>query len=141
MNNYSIGDVLYFSSYYFTDTKESMPHYGMVTLPSILMDYENNVLCSVLTSSEKSKRKKYCTPLCLEAHKCFSKQTYCCLNRRDIQSLIDLDKKKKHPLSTLTKEELIKCFNLFKSINYSIYQKDKYFIPTIIREWKSFLHI
>jgi hypothetical protein len=140
MNNYGIGDILFFTSYYFNDTRESLPHYGIVILPSILMDYDNNVLCSVVTSSEKSKTEKYCVALFIDIHKCFSKQTYCCLNRRDIQSLVDLDQERGYPLSTLTKEELIKCFNLLKSIKYSPHQKDKYLIPTIIREWKLLLY-
>ena len=135
MDSYSIGDILYFLSYYFTDTNGCKPHYAMVVLPSVLMEYENQILCSVITSNKGSKKKKYCIPLSLKIHKCFNKETFCCINRRDIQALEDLDSSKKLPLSTLTKEELKECFRLFKNINYSPIQ-NKYLLPVIVREWK-----
>lgn len=134
--SFDIGDILFFFAYQFTDNNESAPHYGLVMLPSILMEYENSVLCSVITSRESSSEKKYCFSLS-NNHECFTKNTYCCLNRRDIQSIFDLDESK-NPQSRLLESELKKCFQLLKSISYSPVQ-DKYLIPTIIREWKILL--
>ena len=135
MDSYKIGDILYFLSYYFTDTNECAPHYAMVVLPSILMEYESQILCCVITSNQEAKKKKYCISLSLDIHKCFNRETFCCLNRRDIESLGDLDLSKKLPLSILTKDELKKCFKLFKNIKHSPIQNN-YFVPVIVREWK-----
>ena len=62
MDSYSIGDILYFLSYYFTDTNGCKPHYAIFLFPSVLMEYENQILCSVITSNKGSK-KKICIPL------------------------------------------------------------------------------
>ncbi len=104
MGDYNIGNILYFSPYFFTDTKKCKPHYAMVVLPSILMEFENQVLCCVITSNKKVKKSKYCITLLPKVHKCFNKETFCCINRRDIQALADLDAKKRIPIIGFNKK-------------------------------------
>ncbi|MFZ3055009.1 MAG: hypothetical protein WA091_03460 [Minisyncoccales bacterium] len=137
-NNYSIGSIIYFNKYCFSDEKRgALPHYALVVLPSEVMGFESNLLCSVITSNIKAKEDKYCHSLCVSDYDCFAVESFACLNRQDIQSISDLDESKDQPLAVLAISDIKKCFKILKAIKYSTSKQGKYYIATIIREWKS----
>jgi len=129
-NQYQPADILHFQRYHFTDTHQEKPHYALVLLPSSIMDLENNLLCSVITSVPT---KQFALKLLKSKYPCFQKDSYVCFNRRDINCLSDLSDKKQ-PLGKLHKEDIHKSFKILKAILYGT--KDIYLMATIVREWK-----
>ena len=75
MNNFQASDILHFKKYFFTDIKTYAKHFALVLLPSSVMNYKNNLLCSVITSKEE---KYYSLKLECNKYQCFSKDCYAC---------------------------------------------------------------
>lgn len=130
MNNFKAADILYFRKYVFTDTNESANHFGLVLLPSAVMNYQNNLLCSVITSQPE---KYYSLKLLPVKYRCFSKDSYVCFRRRDIQCVDDLDKRCQ-PVGRLDKNDIKEAFKMVKRVFYGA--GDLYLTATVIREWK-----
>jgi hypothetical protein len=130
MNNFQVADILYFERYFFTDTKTYAKHYALVLLPSLVMNYENNLLCSVITSKEE---KNYSLKLEANKYPCFSKDSYACFRRRDIENINDLSNKDQ-PVGKLNKVDIKKAFKVIKKVRYGV--GDMYQMATVIREWK-----
>jgi len=132
---YKPSDILHFKNYIFTDNNTSAPHFALVLLPPSIMDFTSNILCSVITS----KPTKYFSVELLEKkYNCFTKNSYVCLNRRDINSVHDLSAREQ-PLDSLKHSDAKKVFNVLKNIFYGK-KEDKYYIATIIREWKKIIN-
>jgi len=130
MNNYKVSDILYFEKYYFTDTNECARHFALVLLPSAVMNYQHNLLCSVITSKPE---RYYSLKLEKEAYRCFYENSYVCFRRRDIEDVNDLSKKRQ-PVGTLNRHDIKRAFNIIKSVLYGA--GDLYMMATVIREWK-----
>jgi len=75
MNNFQVADLLHFEKYFFTDTGTCARHFALVLLPSSVMNYESNLLCSVVTSK---KVQYYFLKLEKNKYPCFSKDSYAC---------------------------------------------------------------
>lgn len=130
MNNFQASDILHFKEYIFTDTGESAIHFALVLLPSAVMNYENNLLASVITSKKPNN-------VFLELEKgkyaCFTRNSYACFRRRDTICLDGLSNKKQ-PVGKLNKADIKKAFKIIKYVLYGT--KDTYLMATVIREWK-----
>ncbi|HAM88853.1 MAG: hypothetical protein US83_C0015G0023 [Candidatus Falkowbacteria bacterium GW2011_GWC2_38_22] len=130
MNKYKISDILHFEKYYFTDNNSFAKHFALVLLPSQIMNFQNNLLCSVITSKEE---KYYSLKLESDKYCCFTKNSYACFKRRDIQNICDLSNNKQ-PVGQLDKNDFKKAFAIIKSVYYG--SDDIYLMATVIREWK-----
>lgn len=130
MNNYKASDILHFEKYYFTDSNKYARHFALVLLPSAIMNYQNNLLCSVITSKQE---KHYSLKLEKEKYCCFSEDSYACFRRRDIEALNDLSNKKQ-PVGKLDKYDIKRAFKIIKGVLYGA--GDLYMMATVIREWK-----
>lgn len=130
INTYQTADILHFKKYIFTDTNESAQHFALVLLPSAVMNYINNLLCSVITSKQMLR---FSLKLSRSKYKCFNKDSYVCFGRRDINSVDDLSNKKQ-PVGWLDKFDIRKAFKILKAILYGT--SDTFLVATIIREWK-----
>ncbi len=126
---YNIANILHFKKYFFTDTNKSAPHFALVLLPPAIMNYEHNLLCSVITSK---KTFQFSVVLSKDKYRCFSKDSYICFNRRDTNSIHDLSNKQ--PLGKLDRIDIKKSFKVLKCILYGT--NDAYLMATIVREWK-----
>ncbi|MGW8184497.1 MAG: hypothetical protein ACWGHO_00105 [Candidatus Moraniibacteriota bacterium] len=131
---YGIGDILHFERYCFTDTGEIAEHFGLVLLPPVIIDLENSLLCSVVTSQPP---KYFYLELLPEEYDCFRKKTFVCFNRRDINSIGDLSKNKQ-PRGKLKSTDFKKAFKIIKGIHYGN-SNDTYLVATIVREWKKII--
>ena len=130
MNNFEASHILHFEKYFFTDTNKYARHFALVLLPSSVMDYQNNFLCSVITSKPE---KYYSLKLLKIKYKCFYEDSYACFRRRDIQQVDDLSNKNQ-PVGRLNKIDIKKSFKIIKSVLYGA--GDLYMMATVIREWK-----
>ena len=129
--NFQAADILHFDKYIFTDTNKFAMHFAMVLLPPSVMDFENNLLCSVITSR---RTKYFALELKKTDYKFFPKPySYVCLNRRDINSIEDLSDYEQ-PLGRLQKNDIKNAFKILKKILYGT--DDTYLVATIVREWK-----
>lgn len=130
MDKYKASDILHFEKYYFTDSNKFAKHFALVLLPPTVMNYQNNLLCSVITSKEenyfslKLEKEKYC---------CFSQDSYACFRRRDIESINDLSNGRQ-PVGKLDRVDIKKALRIIKKVLYGA--KDLYMTATVIREWK-----
>lgn len=130
MNNFQASDILHFKRYFFTDTNTYAQHFALVLLPSAVMNYENNLLCSVITSK---KEKYYSLKLECKNYPCFSRDSYACFRRRDTEDTSDLSNKDQ-PVGNLKKVDIKKAFKVIKKVRYGA--GDMYQMATVIREWK-----
>jgi len=132
--NFNVGDILYFDQYQFTDTGELKPHFGLVLLPERATEYQNSVLCSVITSKEPR-----IWGLLLEqtSYPCFRCDSYACLDRKDLVSKSGLSNKEQ-PVGSLTKGDLVKAFKILRKSLFVISDlgKSPYFRAAIIYQWK-----
>ena len=135
--SFRIGDIVYFTPYYFTDTGFSKDHFALVLLPENLTGYSNNIYCAVLTS-KKPRLDYFCVTLSSNNYLFFSKETYIDLTSQDLQSLSDLrDEKVVVPLS---RSDLISVYRKLKKCLFvpslPTSKIDPYLRATILREWK-----
>ena len=140
-NNYQVADILYFEKYCFTDTGGIASHFALVTLPSYALRFPgsskrlyNNLLCAVITSQKP--RSFYLLLLCRK-YSFFSKPSYACFDRMDINCVDDLDSKHNQPLGSLDKPDVAKSLKAIRSVLYGSPKfNDPYMRGSIIREWK-----
>jgi len=138
--SYSIGDIIYFESYTFTDIRESnsRPHFALVLIPTDKSQAKNVVYCAVITSNEP--KEGYYLKCELEKYKCFTKECYVAFLRQDMESLTDLSKKKEQPVGALNAEDLKRSFQLLKIVLYNpslrTSRMNEYLKSVIIREWE-----
>jgi hypothetical protein len=130
MNNFQATDLLHFDKYFFTDNNTYARHFALVLLPSLVMNCQNNILCSVITSKEE---KYYSLKLEKNKYQCFSKDCYACFRRRDMEDINDLSNINQ-PIGKLDKADTKKAFKVIQKVYYGA--KDTYMMATIIREWK-----
>ncbi|OGZ34093.1 MAG: hypothetical protein A3H00_00730 [Candidatus Portnoybacteria bacterium RBG_13_40_8] len=70
-------------------------------------------------------------------YKFFSKDSYACFDRMDINCIDDLDDKHKQPLGNLDKPDIAKSLRIIRSVLYGSSKfNDIYMRAAIIREWK-----
>jgi hypothetical protein len=131
--NYSVGDILFFRKYLFTDTGEEKKHYALVLLPPGATKYSSNVYCCVITSR---KPRGWYLELDANRYTCFSKTSYCAFDRRDLTPGSGIGAAPQ-PRAVLTKTDLKRGFKILKAHMFSI--DDKYLRATIIYQWKKSL--
>ncbi|OGY42208.1 MAG: hypothetical protein A2Y67_01670 [Candidatus Buchananbacteria bacterium RBG_13_39_9] len=129
-NNFQTADILHFAEYVFTDTNQKARHFALVLLPSKIMEFESNLLCAVITSKFT---REFALKLLKSKYAFFSKDSYVCLNRRDINCLEGLSDSKQ-PVGKLDILDIRKAFKILKSILYGT--SDIYLMATIVKEWK-----
>ncbi|MCF7795447.1 hypothetical protein K9M50_03745 [Patescibacteria group bacterium] len=66
-------------------------------------------------------------------YQCFSRDSYACFRRRDIEDTNDLSNKDQ-PVGKLNKIDIKKAFKIIKKVCYGA--GDMYQMATVIREWK-----
>ena len=131
MNIFQAADILHFERYRFTDDGSVARHFALVLLPSSVVGYENSLYCAVITSKED---KQYSLKLEKNKYSCFSRDSFACFRRRDIESISDLSENKQ-PLEKLNKADIKNAFKVIKSVLYRA--GDAYMTATVIREWKT----
>jgi len=134
MSNFQAADILYFRRYFFTDTntdtKQGAPRYALVLLPSCVMGLSDNLLCCVITSQPTTR---YALKLPKRIYDFLSKDSFCCFDRRDINSIHDLDNRKQS-VGRLTQFGVRRAFGIIKAIHCGT--PDLYLMATVVREWK-----
>jgi len=137
--NFSIGSILLFKKYYFTDSAKCARHFGLVLLPEKATKFQNSILCCVITS-KKPKIEIYSLLLSCSTYKCFKYDSYACFDRRDLQSKGDLDDGSQ-PKGRLNREDLAKAFKKLRKSLYGIRDSKSglFLVGTIIHEWKKAL--
>ncbi len=135
--SFRIGDVVYFTPYYFTDTGFSKDHFALVLLPENLTGYSNNIYCAVITS-KKPRLDYFSVTLRSNTYSFFPKETYIDLTSQDFQSLSDLKDEK--VVVSLSKSDLTSAYKkLRKCLFVPSLPTSKiapYLRATILREWK-----
>lgn len=132
VNNYRAADILHFKRYIFTDTGASAEHFALILLPSAIMDFEHNLLCSVITS-RVPRYLSNAWKLLKTNYNCFSVDSYACLDRRDTNSVHDLSPRQQ-PVGKLIDHDIRKVFKILKRILYG--SRDTFYVAVIVREWK-----
>ena len=137
---FSIGDILYFKTYCFTDKGTNAPHFGLVLLGDGLTKFKNSILCCVITSKEPNV-KKWCLILKCDSYKCFKVDSYACFDRKDLQSVGDLDRGRQQPQGHLNRGDLKRAFKILKNSLFNIndWASKPFLKGAIIREWKKAL--
>ncbi len=137
--SFNVGDILYFDQYQFTDTGETKPHFGLVLLPEHATEYQNSILCSVITSKEP---RGWSLLLSKELYPCFNRNSYACFDRKDLVSKSGLNKEKQ-PVGSLSQIDLPKAFKMLRKSLFFVNDlgKSPYFRAAIIYQWKVALGI
>jgi hypothetical protein len=134
--SFKVGDLPFFDEYQFTDTNEVAKHFGLVLLPEEATQYQESVLCCVVTSREP-KQAKWGLPLACESYSCFTKPSFACFNRKDLVSKRGLGAEPQ-PKGALTESDFLKAFKILKKSLFAIQDiaSDPFLRGTIIRAWK-----
>jgi len=132
--SFVVGDILWFKEYTFTDTGESLAHFGLALLPETATRYQGSILCCVITSSES---RFWTVPLDHANYSCFSRKSFACLNRKDLVSMRGLGSDPQ-PRGRLIKNDLDEVYKLLKKSLYCINDiaSDRFMKGAIIRHWK-----
>ena len=131
---FRVGDIVFFPEYTFTDTGETMPHYGLVMLPQNWGQWSTQIYCCVITSKlPKSRLHIICKS---QKYSCFNVDSYICFNRFDLQPFNGSRDQKKAELDLL---DIKKGLNLLHKCihNRVVGYSDKFLRAALIREWKS----
>jgi len=131
------GDIPFFSQYQFTDTGEVRKHFGLVLLPEEATQYQNSLLCCVITHQET---KWWALLLECKKYTFFSCDSFACFNRKDLVSKTGLANGAQ-PKGNLDKDDLKKAFKMLKASLFLIKDlaSDPFLRGTIIYEWKQVL--
>lgn len=132
--SFSVGDIPFFEEYQFTDNGETAKHFGLVLLPEEATQYQESILCCVITSQPPAK---WCLPLEEKNYPCFNKKSYACFNRKDLVSKRGLGKDPQ-PRGQLTDADFPAAFKTLKKSLFVIKDiaSDKFLRGAIIFEWK-----
>ena len=136
---FSVGDIPFFKEYQFTDSGEMAPHYGLVLLPESATRFGNSVLCCVITS-QPPRRMKWSLSLECSNYGCFKKDSFACLDRKDLVSKTGLGEAPQ-PRASLNNSDLRRAFKILKGSLYAIKDlaNDPYMRAAIIYAWKKAL--
>jgi len=135
--SYSVGNILFFDKYCFTDSGSCLPHFGLILLPEELTTMEGNLYCSVITSSRSTTF--FDLPLSEAKYTCFNKPSYACFDRQDYQNHADIGSHNTNPPHSLDKADFNLAFVKLKTALFSPklpYSNDRLLRGAIIREWK-----
>jgi hypothetical protein len=132
--NFEVGHILFFDRYQFTDTGETKPHFALVLLPERATEYQNSILCAVITSKEP---KKWGLPLSKTAYSCLTRDSFVCFDRKDLVSKEGLGSDEQ-PKGKLTDGDFKPAFKLLKKSLFVVDDlgKSPYFRAAIIYQWK-----
>ncbi len=135
--SFRVGSILFFDEYQFTDNQLIKKHFGLVLLPEHATQYQNSVLCCVITSKETPR---WSLLLKESLYSCFDTDSYACFNRKDMVSKDGLNKDNQ-PRGTLNKVDMEKGFKILKQCLYAVKDigSNQFFRGTIIYQWKKAL--
>ena len=135
--SFSVGDIPFFEEYQFTDNGKTAKHFGLVLLPEEATQYQDSVLCCVITSQPATSWQLL---LERENYSCFSKKSYICFNRKDLVSKRGLGHDPQ-PRGYLIDADLPAAFKMLKNSLFVIKDvaSDKFLRGAIIFEWKQHL--
>jgi len=144
---YKAGDILFFDPYVFTDSSapDERRHFALALAPNRVTSFErqpmpNSIYCAVITS-QVPRRMQYAHLLAPASYQCFSKDSYACLDRIDMQSLGCLGSGCQQPLDKVIALDAKKIFKKLKAVLYSRPMMDPFMRATIFREWKKLLPV
>lgn len=134
--SFKVGDLPFFDEYQFTDTNEVAKHFGLVLLPEEWTQYQDSVLCCVVTSHEP-KQARWSLPLACGSYPCFTKPSFACFNRKDLVSKRGLGPEPQ-PRGALAGNDFAKAFKILKRSLFAIQDvaSDPFLRGAIIRVWK-----
>ena len=135
--SFSIGDILFFDRYLFTDTGQTKRHFALALLPEHVTQYQENIFCCVITSKET---RSWSLALLKTDYKCFSADSFVCFNRKDLVPKDGLGELPQ-PRGELNKRDLNKSYKLLKKSLFVIKDicSDPFLRGTIIYRWKKVL--
>jgi hypothetical protein len=109
----------------------------LVLLPEEATQYQNSVLCCVVTSQLPTK---WFLPLEEKRYSCFNRKSYVCFDRKDLVSKRGLGKDPQ-PRGRLIDEDFLKAFKMLKKSLFVVKDiaSDKFLRGAIIFEWKQVL--
>ena len=79
--SFSVGDILFFREYQFSDTGSVKPHFALVLLPETATKYQGSVLCCVITSKVP---KSWGLLLNQATYGFFQCDSYACFDRKEL---------------------------------------------------------
>jgi hypothetical protein len=138
--SFIVGDIPFFKEYQFTDNGKIAPHYGLVLLPETATQYQNSLLCCVITS-QASGNNKWGLPLLKTSYPFFKSDCcYACFNRKDLVSMSGLGKNPQ-PKGKLNKADLKRAYKILRKSLFAIRDlaNDPYMRGTITYQWKKAL--
>lgn len=132
--SFSVGDLPFFGEYQFTDTGKTAKHFGLVLLPEEATQYQDSVLCCVVTSQPPAR---WSLSLEQNDYPCFTKQSFACFDRKDLVSKRGLGADPQ-PRGTLTDKDFLRAFKILKKSLFVVRDiaNDKFLRGAIIFEWK-----
>lgn len=135
--SFSVGDILFFQEYQFSDSGAVKPHFALVLLPETATKYQGSVLCCVITSKAP---KSWGLLLKQVTYKCFKCDSYACFNRKDLVSKSGLHQSQQ-PKGTLTATDKKAGFKTLKKSLYAVKDMaaDPFLRGAIIYHWKKAL--
>lgn len=139
--SFAIGDILFFEEYHFTDTGKSAKHFGLVLLPEGATQFQNNLLCCVITS--KYPQNKWSLLLQKTCYACFSKDSFACFDRKDLVAKDGLEMGYQ-PKEHLNPEDKMKAWKKLSNFFYDIHNhfaiigSTSLYIPSLVFSIKSF---
>ena len=135
--SFKVGDIPLFDKYLFTDTGKVVRHFGLMLLPETATQYQNSLLCCVITSKIT---KHWSFLLESKNYPFFKKDSWACFNRKDLVSMDGLADGLQ-PRGRLRQEDIRPAFKILKKSLFVI--KDiagiTYLRGAIIYEWKQIL--
>ncbi len=139
--SFSVGDILFFKEYQFSDTKGgNRSHFALALLPETATQYQGSVLCCVITSK---KPNNWFLLLRKDKYRCFSKDSYTCFDRKDLVSKSGMGEGKQ-PKEKLNNNDKKRAWKILKKSLYccnDLAANDPYIKATIIYEWKKVLKL
>ena len=135
--SFSVGDILFFNEYQFTDTGHKKRHYALVLLPEIATKYQNSVYCCVITSKAT---KRWALLLKQDSYPFFSYDSYACFDRKDLVSKSGLDNNKQ-PRGSLIKTDIGEAYKVLRKSLFVVQDmaNSPFFRGIIIYHWKKAL--
>ena len=139
--NFSVGDILFFKEYTFTDTGKTVSHFGLVLLPEYATKYKNSLLCCVITSNQP-RNKRWALALKCSCYSCFTRDSFACFDRKDLVSKNGLGRDHQ-PKAKLSDEDSKKAFKILKKSLFVIRDlaNNPFMRGAIIYEWKKALKL
>ncbi|MCH8273841.1 MAG: hypothetical protein IH851_03540 [Armatimonadetes bacterium] len=136
---FDLGNILFFNPYIFTDTNEEAPHFALVLLGTQDTGFTAQVFCAVISSKHPTARERWCLALPASRYTWFSTDSFCYVDRRDLQPLAYLGDKPQ-PRGSLTAEDMRKAGMLIMRCVVQTGQGGELLGAALLRRWHMVVH-